>query len=150
MLWLGGGCGTTGVRDYFHNGLKVGPNYGRPPAPRGVRPGSRRSTRASETCPAGTAADWWSVFNDPTLSAMIQMAYEQNPNLRAVGARVLEARAGQAIAVGNLLPQTQQAQANYAAGQPQPEHAGHQSARLGPAEREDPVRLLELVLSDST
>ena len=26
-------CGCTGVREYVRNGFKVGPNYGRPPAP---------------------------------------------------------------------------------------------------------------------
>ena len=44
---------------------------------------------------------------------MIHMAYDGNPNLRVVGARVLEARAGQAISVGNFLPQSQQAIGSY-------------------------------------
>ena len=57
--------------------------------------------------------DWWQVFGDPTLDALIVMAYEQNPNLRVAGTRVLEARAGQAIAVGNIFPQTQQATGSY-------------------------------------
>ena len=57
--------------------------------------------------------DWWDVFDDPTLTALIDLAYENNPNLRSVGARVLEARAGQAISVGNLLPQSQQAIGSY-------------------------------------
>src|SRR5207244_4418277 len=26
-------CGCTSLQDYLHNGFKVGPNYGRPPAP---------------------------------------------------------------------------------------------------------------------
>jgi outer membrane protein TolC len=58
--------------------------------------------------------DWWQVFGDPTLDALIDTAYEQNPTLRIVGTRVLEARAGQAIAVGNIFPQTQQAIGSYA------------------------------------
>jgi NodT family efflux transporter outer membrane factor (OMF) lipoprotein len=57
--------------------------------------------------------DWWSVFNDPALSSVINTAYDQNLNLRAVGARVLEARAQQSIAVGNLFPQTQQMTGEY-------------------------------------
>ena len=35
-------------------------------------------------------------------------AYQQNPNLRSVGTRVIQARAQQAIAVGNIFPQSQQ------------------------------------------
>ena len=58
--------------------------------------------------------DWWQVFGDPTLDALIVTAYEQNPTLRIAGTRVLQARAGQAIAVGNIFPQTQQAIGSYA------------------------------------
>jgi NodT family efflux transporter outer membrane factor (OMF) lipoprotein len=106
------GCITTGPHQWLQNGFKVGPEYGRPPAPvadQWIQAGDPlvQSTRLEN-------GDWWSVFDDPTLTALIHLAYEQNPNLRSVGARVLQARAGQAISVGNLLPQTQQAQANYA------------------------------------
>src|SRR5439155_462555 len=40
-------------------------------------------------------------------------AYRQNLTLRQAGFQVLEARAQQAIAVGNLFPQTQQAKGDY-------------------------------------
>src|SRR5207245_1020536 len=40
-------------------------------------------------------------------------AYEQNLNLRIAGTRVLQARAQQAIAAGNILPQTQQTTGQY-------------------------------------
>jgi len=60
--------------------------------------------------------DWWSVFQDPMLNALIGRAYQQNPNLRAVGTRVLQARSQQGIAVGNLFPQTQQLAGMYDAG----------------------------------
>ena len=43
----------------------------------------------------------------------VHTAYQQNPNLRAVGTRVLQARAQQAIAAGNLFPQTQEATGSY-------------------------------------
>ena len=100
----------TGPRQWIRNGFKVGPNYGRPPAP-----------VAAEWIQANDPSvqnhhlqDWWQVFQDPTLDALIVTAYEQNPTLRIAGTRVLEARAGQAIAVGNIFPQTQQASASYA------------------------------------
>ena len=100
----------TGPGQWIHNGFKVGPNYGRPPAP-----------VAAEWIQANDPSvqnhhlqDWWQVFGDPTLDALIVTAYEQNPTLRIAGTRVLEARAGQAIAVGNIFPQTQQATGSYA------------------------------------
>jgi NodT family efflux transporter outer membrane factor (OMF) lipoprotein len=106
---LNSGCIMTSPGQWIRNGLKVGPNYGRPPAP-----------VAAEWIQANDPSvqndhlqDWWQVFGDPTLNALIDTAYEQNPTLRIAGTRVLEARAGQAIAVGNIFPQAQQASASY-------------------------------------
>jgi NodT family efflux transporter outer membrane factor (OMF) lipoprotein len=59
-------------------------------------------------------AHWWSVFNDPTLDALIQNAYQQNLTLRVAGARILEARALLGIARGEIFPQTQNVFADYA------------------------------------
>jgi NodT family efflux transporter outer membrane factor (OMF) lipoprotein len=56
---------------------------------------------------------WWAWFKDPRLSDLIADAYRQNLTLRAVGYRVLEARANRAIAAGNLLPQSQAAFADF-------------------------------------
>ena len=53
--------------------------------------------------------DWWKVFNDPILDALITTAYEQNLTLRAAGVQILEARAQLGIARGNIYPQQQQA-----------------------------------------
>ena len=103
-------CIMTGPGQWVRNGFKVGPNYGRPPAP-----------VAAEWIQANDPSvqnrhlqDWWQVFGDPVLDSLILTAYEQNPNLRVAGTRVLQARAGQAIAVGNIFPQTQQATGSYA------------------------------------
>src|ERR1017187_2028174 len=107
---LNSGCIFTSPGQWIRNGFKVGPNYGRPPAP-----------VAAEWIQANDPSvqnhhlqDWWQVFGDPTLDALIGTAYEQNPTLRIAGTRVLEARAQQAIAVGNIFPQAQQANAMYA------------------------------------
>jgi NodT family efflux transporter outer membrane factor (OMF) lipoprotein len=106
---LNSGCILTSPGQWVHNGLKVGPNYGRPPAP-----------VAAEWIQSNDPSlqnqhlqDWWQVFGDPTLDSLIVTAYQQNPNLRVAGTRVLQARAGQAIAVGNIFPQTQQAAGSY-------------------------------------
>ena len=53
------------------------------------------------------------MFNDPTLTSLVQTAYQQNLTLRAAGARILEARALRGIAVGNLFPQEQFAFGEY-------------------------------------
>jgi NodT family efflux transporter outer membrane factor (OMF) lipoprotein len=108
---LSSGCVTTGPLDYIRNGFKVGPNYCRPPAPvaeQWIETGSPNvQSRHLQY------ADWWSVFKDPTLNSLIATAYEQNLNLRIAGTRVLQARAQQAIAAGNIFPQTQQAIGQY-------------------------------------
>src|SRR5207253_1237342 len=89
----------------------VGSSYGRRPAP-----------VAEQWIEAGDPnvqsrhlqyADWWRVFQDPRLNSLINTAYEQNLSLRIAGTRVLQARAQQAIAAGNIFPQTQQANGQY-------------------------------------
>jgi outer membrane protein TolC len=71
-----------------------------------------RTIRPSKASPLA-GGEWWNVFNDPTLASLVHLAYEQNPNIRVASSNVLQARAGQAISVGNLLPQSQQATASY-------------------------------------
>ena len=34
--------------------------------------------------------EWWTVFNDPRLTRLIQLAYQQNLTLQTAGVRVLE------------------------------------------------------------
>jgi NodT family efflux transporter outer membrane factor (OMF) lipoprotein len=102
-----GASGCTSVRDYIHNGFKVGPNYRRPPAPLASEwidsraPGVNLATQDLNY--------WWASFRDPVLNTLIAQAYQQNLTLRAAGTRVLIARAQRNIAVGTFFPQTQQA-----------------------------------------
>ena len=56
---------------------------------------------------------WWTLFDDPTLTTLVETAYRQNPSLQAAGARVLEAEASRGIAIGTLYPQTQEAAGAY-------------------------------------
>jgi NodT family efflux transporter outer membrane factor (OMF) lipoprotein len=97
--------GCTTCRDYFHNGFKVGPNYGRPSAP----VASQWIDAADARIRSEQADDsrWWTVFNDPALNYLVETAYHQNLTLREAGLRVLQFRAERAIAVGELFPQTQ-------------------------------------------
>jgi NodT family efflux transporter outer membrane factor (OMF) lipoprotein len=52
--------------------------------------------------------DWWTVFRDPVLNRLINLAYNQNLSLVSAGTRVLEARAQLAVAIGEFYPQLQQ------------------------------------------
>ncbi len=108
------GCVTTGLMDWVHNGFKVGPNYCRPPAPVAEEWIQAKDPRTQGPPPRD--GDWWGVFHDPILNSLIVRAYQQNPSLRSIGTRVLQARAVQAIAVGNVLPQTQQVTGFYSTG----------------------------------
>src|SRR5262249_36008003 len=56
---------------------------------------------------------WWTVFNDPVLNSLVADTYRQNLTLRQAGFRVLEARAQQAIVVGQFFPQLQFASGAY-------------------------------------
>src|SRR5262249_43657062 len=58
-------------------------------------------------------SEWWRVFKDPALDALIETAYRQNITLREAGSRILAARAQRGIAVGELFPQSQQALGDY-------------------------------------
>jgi NodT family efflux transporter outer membrane factor (OMF) lipoprotein len=107
---LASGCVATDPMTWVQNGFKVGPNYHRPPAPV-----AEEWIEANDARVRGGPRDddWWNVFQDPALNSLIYTAYRQNPNLRAVGTRVLQARAQQAIAVGEVFPQVQQATGQY-------------------------------------
>jgi NodT family efflux transporter outer membrane factor (OMF) lipoprotein len=109
-----GGCVTTGFLDYVENGFKVGPNYCRPPAP--VAPEWIEAKDPRTQGPPPRDGDWWEVFQDPLLNSLIGRAYQQNPSLRSVGTRVLQARALQAIAVGDVFPQVQNLTGLYPVG----------------------------------
>jgi NodT family efflux transporter outer membrane factor (OMF) lipoprotein len=106
---LSGGCVTTGPLDWVRNGFKVGPNYCRPPAPVAEGWIQSKDPKVQDR----HLQDWWAVFRDPTLDALIESAYAQNLTLRVAAARVLQARAQQAITAGNLFPQAQQASFQY-------------------------------------
>ncbi|MDZ4817536.1 MAG: efflux transporter outer membrane subunit [Planctomycetota bacterium] len=103
--------GCTTFREYVHNGFKVGPNYGRAPAPVATDWIDSTDVRLRPETP--DLAHWWTVFNDPILNTLVAEAYSQNLTLREAGFRVLQARATLAIAQGMLFPQQQDAFGGY-------------------------------------
>ena len=102
---LPSGCVPAGIRQYVHNGFKVGPNYEKPPAPLAMSWIQADDPRTHGPPPSD--GQWWEAFGDPVLNGLVAVAYRQNPDLRSAGTRIIEARAQQAIAVGNVLPQSQ-------------------------------------------
>jgi NodT family efflux transporter outer membrane factor (OMF) lipoprotein len=111
FLLFGLFAGCTSWREYYHNGFKVGPNYGSPPAcvaEHWIDAADIRTEQNPEIL-----RRWWTVFNDPKLNELVFCAYRQNLTLREAGLRILQARALRAIAVGNIFPQQQGADGSY-------------------------------------
>ncbi len=111
VLLLSMSTGCTAWRDYWKNGLKVGPNYCRPAA-----------AVADQWLDAGDPAlnnglihdgAWWQTFQDPVLDFLVDSAYRQNLSLRVAGLRILEAQAQRGMTAGELLPQSQEAFGDY-------------------------------------
>jgi NodT family efflux transporter outer membrane factor (OMF) lipoprotein len=104
-------CGCTSLRDYVHNGFKVGPNYARPAAPVAQDWIDANDVRVKKD--EIDPCQWWDVFHDPILDDLICTAYHQNLTLREAGFRILQARAQLGITIGSVFPQTQNASGNY-------------------------------------
>jgi len=111
LVTMTASSGCTGWREYWTNGLKVGPNYCRPAEP-----------VADQWLDAGDPAlsngptydgAWWQTFQDPVLDSLVDSAYQQNLTLRIAGLRILEARAQRAMVAGELFPQSQSAFGTY-------------------------------------
>jgi NodT family efflux transporter outer membrane factor (OMF) lipoprotein len=90
----------------------IGPNYQRPPAP--VAKTWMEGGKASVDTGRMEYREWWSVFNDPVLVRLINVAYQQNLTLMTAGVRVLEARAQLGVAIGEFFPQQQTLSASVA------------------------------------
>ena len=109
MLML---SGCNPVRDYFKNGLKVGPQYSKAPAPVSEdwidHDKDRRISSSMEE-----HRNWWKAFHDPNLDALICFASNQNLKLKEAGYRVLASRAELGIAIGEFMPQTQFMQGSF-------------------------------------
>ncbi|MDE0866148.1 MAG: efflux transporter outer membrane subunit [Rubripirellula sp.] len=106
------GCAYTGgVKEYIHNGFKVGPNYAKPAAPVATQWMDDYDEQIKDELP--NYADWWTTFNDPKLNSLMEEVSQQNLTLKSAGLRVLQARYVRAIAVGSIFPQKQTGSGSY-------------------------------------
>ena len=85
-----------------------GPNFVRPEVP--TAPTWTSLTDQVSQVISGQPPDyasWWSALNDSALDELVEEAYQQNLSLQSAAVRILEARAGLAIATGLQFPQRQ-------------------------------------------
>ncbi len=68
----------------------TGPDYHRPSL---NAPVHYKSETATEAVQPGLGKDWWRLFNDPELDALVEEALDASQNLKAAMARVAQARA---------------------------------------------------------
>lgn len=90
--------------------MMVGPDYKEPLKP--VLAHWGKNKKSINEAPYNGCA-WWSVFNDPILTSLINEGYNSNLSLQIAGVRVLQARAQLAQTVGSLYPQQQAMIGNY-------------------------------------
>lgn len=100
-------CRALGLAALLGGCTQVGPDFQLVPAPWLEHWSTPQLEQASRL--AGTdSRQWWVVFADPTLDALIAEADAHNTDLRVAGLRVAEARAQLAIAQTGRYPQVQQ------------------------------------------
>lgn len=80
----------------------VGTDYAGPPATPATPAFARAGDLTGSTQPA--LAQWWTVFGDPGLNALVDRALQANPNLSVARARLRQARAALSGERANRLP----------------------------------------------
>jgi NodT family efflux transporter outer membrane factor (OMF) lipoprotein len=85
---------------------RVGPNYHAPALPPGTEAPLVSLNTAAET-PAPPPDEWWRLYNDARLDALVQEALKENRNLAAADANLAAARAVLSAARANRYPSTE-------------------------------------------
>jgi NodT family efflux transporter outer membrane factor (OMF) lipoprotein len=83
----------------------VGPNYRAPQAPTGAGAPFVSATPAVATADQ-PPADWWRLYDDPTLDGLVQQALTENQDLKVAAANLLKASGVLAQARAGLFPTT--------------------------------------------
>lgn len=97
---------TLAALPFLLGSCMVGPNYSEPLSDLETEWNEHDASLAKGPGAKVNLA-WWTQFNDPTLNALVESAYEQNLGLRTAGLRILESRAILGISHGNMFPQSQ-------------------------------------------
>jgi NodT family efflux transporter outer membrane factor (OMF) lipoprotein len=108
-------------------GCLLGPDFSSPSAP--VAEKWLEADNPSVDTRNQEYRDWWTVFHDPVLNRLTEIAYNQNLTLVSAGTRVLEARAQLGVAIGEFYPQLQQG--NGSVTYIRPSHADTTTFPLG-------------------
>jgi NodT family efflux transporter outer membrane factor (OMF) lipoprotein len=95
---------------FFTAGCLLGPNFKTPQA--SIADNWMEKADGSVKSDESENRDWWTTFNDPALTRLIELAYKQNLTVQTAGVRVLESRARLGMAIGEFYPQQQQAGAS--------------------------------------
>jgi multidrug efflux system outer membrane protein len=88
------------------SGCAVGPDFHRPQVSvPGGWAGPTAKPAQKPAVPGGRElADWWILFQDPTLTSLVNRAVASNLDLKLAEARIREARAAKGVAAGGLGP----------------------------------------------
>ena len=84
----------------------VGPDYHAPVPPAGS-PGPLLGTAEAQASPAEPPPNWWQLYRDPALDALVAEAFRANTDLAVAAANLSAARASLEAARANRYPQTQ-------------------------------------------
>ena len=96
------GAVVIGVTCALLMGCRVGPDY----TPPEVKMPDQWDQALAKGLAEGEASleTWWNIFEDPTLTRLIDLARMKNLDLKTAVARILEARAELGIASGERYP----------------------------------------------
>ena len=88
--------------------MTVGPDYSQPPVPKpnyfDVLQSGTGDIRPRATITNESLADWWRIFNDSTLTGLMEEALESNLDMHEARSLVREARSQLRISQANLFP----------------------------------------------
>lgn len=101
-------CYAIGLLMVLAGCTQVGPDFKKPQDPWLGSWSTPLLEQAGRRAAAPDIRQWWAVFADPTLDALITEADANNTNLRVAGLRIAEARAQLAIVQTGRYPQLQQ------------------------------------------
>nr|MBC8362533.1 TolC family protein [Candidatus Desulfatibia profunda] len=88
------------------SGCMMGPDFQRPQVtvPADWAASTAESSRLASASDDNKLADWWTVFQDPILTSLVERAAASNLDLKLAEARIRQARAAKSVAAGGLGP----------------------------------------------